>query len=159
MQLAITVRDTGIGIPPEQQGRLFQAFSQADSSTSRKYGGTGLGLAISRRLARMMGGDLTLESTPGHRHDFHLHGDARFGAKSRVTWPLPLPEGVRDRPVLVVEDNDTSRELLEMFLASWKVPAASAASAEEGLALLERRTSTAKATRSASSSWTGCCPA
>ena len=138
LPLAIKVRDTGIGIAPEQQGRLFQAFNQADSSTSRKYGGTGLGLAISRRLARMMGGDLSLESEVGVGTTFTF--TATLGVSDEAGHQVPpLPEEVRGRPVLVVEDNETSRELLETFLASWGVPAASAASAEEGLALLERR--------------------
>ena len=73
--LQISVRDTGIGISPDQQARLFQAFMQADSSTSRKYGGTGLGLVISRRLAELMGGDLTLDSTPGHRDHVLFQGE------------------------------------------------------------------------------------
>ena len=139
IQLVITVRDTGIGIPPEQQGRLFEAFSQADSSTTRKYGGTGLGLAISRRLARMMGGDLTFVSTAGSGTTFTF--TAALGvaiAEAGETEP-PVPEAVRAHPVLVIEDNDTSRDLLEMFLASWSVPAVAVGSAEDGLALLERR--------------------
>jgi len=138
-ELAIAVRDTGIGIPEEQQGRLFEAFTQADSSTSRKYGGTGLGLAISRRLARMMGGDLVFESTAGSGTTFTFTATLGIaeGPGGRASEKVPDP--VRERPVLVIEDNDTSRDLLETFLHGWGIPAVSVASAEEGLALLERR--------------------
>jgi signal transduction histidine kinase/CheY-like chemotaxis protein/HPt (histidine-containing phosphotransfer) domain-containing protein len=136
--LAFSVRDTGIGVPPEQQARLFEAFSQADTSTSRKYGGTGLGLAISRRLARMMGGDLTLESTVGvgSTFAFTVQVGAGAGAPSDAA---DVPEVLRREPVLVIEDNDTSRELLEMFLASWHMRSVAVGSAEDGLRLLENR--------------------
>ena len=136
--LLITVRDTGVGIPKEQQGRLFQAFSQADTSTSRKYGGTGLGLAISRRLARMMEGELTFESEFGKGTTFFFR--ACFGLqKEQAVRPLLPPEEVRKRAVLIVEDTDTSRELLELFLESWSIPWVSATTAEQGLALLQER--------------------
>ncbi len=135
--LVVSVRDTGIGITEEQKGRLFQAFSQADTSTSRKYGGTGLGLAISRRLAQMMGGDLSLESHPGAGTTFFFSG--RYGLQQTQEVPLPSPPGdIRRHPVLIVEDTDTSRELLETFLGSWSMPCVSVATAEEGLSLLER---------------------
>ena len=141
VKLRVTVRDTGVGIPVEQQGRLFGAFTQADSSTSRKYGGTGLGLAISRRLARMMGGDLTFESAVGAGTTFVL--DATFALESAPTdSQAPVEPAIRDHPVLVIEDNDTSRELLETLLAGWAVPYASAATGEAGLALLDERNTT-----------------
>jgi two-component system sensor histidine kinase/response regulator len=136
--LRVSVRDSGIGIPREQQGKLFQAFMQADSSTSRQYGGTGLGLAISRRLARLMGGDLTFESVPGSGTTFFF--TARFGVDAHQAAAAPgIPSPLRERPVLVIEDSPTSRELLETLLEGWSIPAVCVATAEEALALLEQQ--------------------
>uniref|UniRef100_UPI0035C8E88E response regulator n=1 Tax=Massilia phyllosphaerae TaxID=3106034 RepID=UPI0035C8E88E len=133
--LAFSVRDTGIGIAPEQQQRMFEAFSQADSSTSRKYGGTGLGLAISRRLVALMGGDLDVRSTPGEGAEFRF--TARFGAVPAPAVPVPLPaRPLGDARVLVVDDNASSRGALARLLAGcgWQVDGAS--SGAEALALL-----------------------
>jgi PAS domain S-box-containing protein len=138
VDLLFAVRDTGIGIPKEQQGRLFQPFTQADSSTSRKYGGTGLGLAISRRLATLMGGDLTFESEPGRGTTFFF--TAHFGKQS-VQQPQidTTPPGLREHKVLVVEDTECSRELIESFFGCFAIPCVSVESAERGLELLGRQ--------------------
>ncbi len=115
--LHVSVRDTGIGIPLEKQPLMFQAFTQADSSMSRRYGGTGLGLAISAQLTRLMGGRMWLDSTPGRGSTFHL--TARFGVR-RDARRLPADAvGLQSLPVLIVDDNATNRRILEEMLAQW----------------------------------------
>jgi PAS domain S-box-containing protein len=111
VELHFWVRDTGIGIPPELMGRLFQPFTQGDSSTTRQYGGTGLGLTISRQLVEMMGGKIWVESQPRQGSTFHF--TSRFGLQSQ---PLPrralLASELQGRRVLLVDDNPTAREVL-----------------------------------------------
>ena len=108
-QLTFTVSDTGPGIEPAVLSRLFQPFSQADSSTTRKYGGTGLGLAISRQLIEMMGGQLTVASVPGYGSTFRFSLALRPAADLPVTAAVPDLRGVR---LLIVEDNPTNCEIL-----------------------------------------------
>ncbi len=112
--LRFAVQDTGIGLTQEQIGKLFQSFSQADTSTSRKYGGTGLGLAISKKLANLMGGDVGVESEYGKGSTFWF--TARLGkgvAKARKFLPEP---DLRGRRILVVDDNEMSRIVLTDML-------------------------------------------
>src|SRR5881296_16494 len=133
--IEITVADTGIGMTPEQQAKLFEEFTQADSSTARQYGGNGLGLAITRRLARMMGGDVTVTSEPGKGSVFtvRLPGSADSQAKSS-TGSDGRRSPTADR-VLVIDDDATARELIADHLKAEGFSVVTAAGGVEGLKL------------------------
>ncbi len=129
------VADTGIGLPPERRDRLFEAFSQADASTTRRYGGTGLGLAISARLVELMGGTIGVDSEEGTGSTFWF--TARLAKGSELVTRLPSPRsdlaGLR---VLVVDDNATNRDVLEQMLSAWGIEVATAESGAVALHLL-----------------------
>ena len=116
--LQCTVRDTGIGMSPEQQSRLFKSFSQADTSTTRKYGGTGLGLAISKQLVEMMNGNIWVESEEGVGSTFGFDIELGVGKETRKRVFEPTPD-VKGLHALVVDDNATSREILDNYLRSF----------------------------------------
>ncbi len=120
--LTFAVRDTGIGLTAEGMGRLFQSFSQADSSTTRKYGGTGLGLAISKRLAELMGGTMWVESAgPGHGSTFlfTIRAPVAELPPSRRRDFIGLQPELEGKRVLVVDDNATNRRVLSLQAAKW----------------------------------------
>jgi len=137
LELHFKVADTGIGIPQEKHGLLFKAFSQADSSTTRKYGGTGLGLAISAQLVHLMGGEIWLESRPGEGSLFHF--TAVF-APAPISRDLPAAVSMaelRDVSVLVVDDNATNQRILCTLTQSWGMRATAVESGKAALLALE----------------------
>jgi PAS domain S-box-containing protein len=134
--LQFSMRDTGLGMTEEQQTKLFQAFSQADTSTTRKYGGTGLGLTISKRLVNMMGGDIWVESEPGQGTTFSFTAEFGLGKEQAKKRFMPAPD-LRGMKVLVVDDNATSRDILGEMLKSFSFEVSLAASGVEGIAELE----------------------
>ncbi len=136
VRLLFTVADTGIGIPHDKQASIFEAFSQADGSMTRKYGGTGLGLTISSRLVQLMGGRIWVDSELGKGSRFHFTSHFKM-QKSPVRKIIPRdPSTLRDMGVLVVDDNATNRQILVKLLANWHMVPTVADSAANAMTIL-----------------------
>jgi two-component system sensor histidine kinase/response regulator len=133
--LRFEIEDTGIGISPEARTRLFQPFTQADGSTSRKYGGTGLGLAISKQLVELMGGQIGIESTPGVGTTFWFTTTFEKQTSARSA-PLELLVNLTDVKLLIVDDSAANRMILTQQTGAWKMIATEAESPAQGLELL-----------------------
>jgi signal transduction histidine kinase/CheY-like chemotaxis protein len=129
------IQDTGIGIAPEAQTRLFQAFNQGDGSTTRKYGGTGLGLAISKQLVEMMEGHIGVHSELGHGSTFWFTARLEKQAADAKA-PERYSRDLSELQVLVVDDNATNRQILSHQILSWNIKTDSAASGDEALTML-----------------------
>ncbi|MEO5374430.1 MAG: response regulator [Alphaproteobacteria bacterium] len=134
--LEFSVRDTGIGMTEEQAARLFTAFTQADSSTTRKYGGTGLGLSISKRLVEMMGGRIWVESTPGRGSVFRF--TASFPRRPAAEEEMIAPEDMGRLRALVVDDNQATRTVLQNLLHMFTFKATSVASGRDAVEAVKR---------------------
>ena len=136
-QLQFSIRDTGIGIPPERLDRLFKPFSQLDSSTTRKYGGTGLGLAICKRLSHLMGGDLWVESTEGQGSTFFftivVPVETQLASSNLKQSTLPL----QGKQILIVDDNITNLEILARQAQSWGMNAQTALAGTQALDIIK----------------------
>jgi CheY-like chemotaxis protein/nitrogen-specific signal transduction histidine kinase len=138
-EITFSVRDTGIGIPPDRLGRLFQSFSQVDASTTRRYGGTGLGLAISQRLTELMGGRITVSSEVGVGSDFRftIRAAASPGPLATRRDLSGVQPSLQGRRALVVDDNSTNRRILTSYLGTWGLPARATGSPREALAWIQ----------------------
>lgn len=139
LSLGFEIRDTGIGIPADKLQHLFEAFSQVDSSTTRKYGGTGLGLAICERLVTMLEGRISVSSEPalGTIFSFNIKVEpSREAVRTQVPFSMAGQEGTK---VLVVDDNQTNRKILQVQLEQWKLQPVMASSAAEALTMAEGR--------------------
>jgi len=136
VRLRFDISDTGIGLTGEQCGRLFSAFSQADASTTRKYGGTGLGLTISKSMVGLMGGEIGVDSEPGNGSTFHF--TAKFGVQPEQRHLITTIEEAVGLRVLVVDDNLSAREIMLSILVSLKFDATTVSSGLEAIDELER---------------------
>ncbi len=141
VRIHFTVRDTGIGIDPEKQELIFEAFSQADSSTTRRFGGTGLGLSISRQLVGMMNGRIWLESARGQGTSFHFTTEFQLDETGGEALPVGPSHivGSDKLSVLIVDDHPANRKILSASVEKWGIQAATAESGAAALELLERQ--------------------
>lgn len=135
--LAISVRDTGIGIPEDKRHRLFQPFSQVDASTSRHFGGTGLGLSISKRLCELMGGTMEAKSTEGAGSTFQFTIEVGLPSARRTIPAAPATTLLSGKKVLIVDDNASSRRIISSYLKEWNMEAVAADGAETALRRLD----------------------
>lgn len=140
VRIRIEVTDTGIGLSPEEQERLFQPFSQADSSTTRRFGGTGLGLAISKQLVELMDGVIGVRSTPGKGSAFWFTMTLEKQPDQPSRSPVVPAEELRERRVLIVDDNATNRRIMEHYLAGWGMVTAKARDAQSALTAMRDAT-------------------
>ncbi len=134
VEVQFSVADTGIGIPENMLSKIFESFTQTDSSTTRQFGGTGLGLAISRNLVEMMGGAIWAESRPSQGSTFHVRMSFRVAGGAAAEGPVEMPH-LRGRVVLVVDDNPLNRRILRKYLESWEMRVEEA---EDGRVCLEK---------------------
>ena len=136
--LHFSVVDTGLGIPDNRQGSIFEAFTQADNSMSRRFGGTGLGLTISSRLVGMMGGRIWVESHVGKGSTFHFTAQFDLGKGTASSVRPSELAALSNLPILVVDDNATNRRILDKVLSAWQMTPTSAESGQAALAILEQ---------------------
>ncbi|HUO09522.1 MAG TPA: PAS domain S-box protein [Phycisphaerae bacterium] len=139
--LEVSVRDTGIGIPAAAAAKLFKPFEQADAATTRKYGGTGLGLAISKQLVELMGGTIRLESDIGKGSNFIFTTRAKLGTARPTATADDAATLLAGKSVIIVDDNETNRRILDSMLKHWGLHILAADSGAKALAALDRSTS------------------
>ncbi|MEY3218852.1 MAG: hypothetical protein RIT27_209 [Pseudomonadota bacterium] len=138
VEIQFAVQDTGIGIPRDRMDRLFKAFSQVDTSMTRRYGGTGLGLAISKHLCELMGGEMWVESELNKGTTFHFTIIAKVASQQDGHYLIKLSEDLSNKTALIVDDNATNRHILRIQLESWGMKVSEASSGREAIDILHR---------------------